>query len=120
MIVPRLFHPPRTESAVCPSLMSEAAYQPFSDVQRTFHRKGSFIHHVGVDHGRTDVLMPEQLLHGADIVSVFEQTGGKAVPEGVAADMLVDAGYSDRFLHGPLQGGRTDMVPHGFSGYRVS
>lgn len=63
---------------------------------------------------------PEQLLYSANIVSIFEQTGGKAVPEGMAADMLVDAGYSDRFFHGPLQGGRADVVPHGFSGYRVS
>jgi len=32
---------------------------------------------VGVDHGRRDVAVAEKLLHGPDVVSVFQQVGGE-------------------------------------------
>ena len=39
---------------------------------------------VSVDHRGTDVAVAQELLDGPDIVVVFEQMGGKGVPEGVA------------------------------------
>ena len=35
--------------------------------------------------------MPQQFLHGADVVAIFEQVGGEGVAEGVGSDVLLDA-----------------------------
>lgn len=43
---------------------------------------------MGINHGGFDILVPEQLLHRADIVDVFEKVGGEGVAEGVRADTL--------------------------------
>ena len=57
---------------------------------------------MGVDHGGLDVLVPQKLLDGADVVTVFEEVGGKTVAEGVRGDGLVDmseaSGFFDRLL----------------------
>jgi len=57
---------------------------------------------VGVDHGGTDVFVPQQLLNGADIVSGFEEVGGKGMTKGVGrnifADLCTFGGVADRFL----------------------
>jgi len=45
---------------------------------------------VGIDHGRLDVFMVEELLDGPDIVAGDQQMGGEAVPERVAADLFAD------------------------------
>jgi hypothetical protein len=58
---------------------------------------------VGVDHGRGDVAMAEELLDGADVVTAFEEVRGKGVTQGVAADALGETccprGLSDCLLH---------------------
>ena len=51
---------------------------------------------MGVDHRRLDVLVAEELLDGADVVSGHEQVGGERVAEGVTAGFLGDAGFADR------------------------
>jgi hypothetical protein len=38
------------------------------------------LEHVGVDHGRADILVPQQFLHCPNIVTVLQQVRGKAVP----------------------------------------
>ena len=38
------------------------------------------IEDVRVKHGRSDILVAEQLLHGSNVVSVFQQMRRKAVP----------------------------------------
>ena len=45
---------------------------------------------MGVDHGRGDIFVTQQLLNGADIVSGLKEVGSKGVPEGMAGDMFVD------------------------------
>jgi hypothetical protein len=46
---------------------------------------------VGVDHRGLDAVA-EQLLDGADVVAELEQMGGERVAQGVAADLLRQAG----------------------------
>lgn len=48
-----------------------------------------------VDHGRLDVLMPEEALHFPDIYAVHKQMRGKAVAKGVDGGMF----RYTRFLH---------------------
>ena len=37
------------------------------------------VEHVGVDHGRLDVFLTEQLLNRPDIISVLQEVGGEGV-----------------------------------------
>jgi len=99
------------------------------------HRVGTFVHDVGVDHGRLHVFVSQQLLHGADVVAGFKEVGGEGVAESVAGDALVDprstGGSFDRFLEaafvnmvatyhagagvfGKLGGGEDVSFPAGF------
>ena len=47
--------------------------------------------------------MAQEFLHGADVVAVFEEVGGKAVAKGVGADRLIDAGPAGGLTDGLLQ-----------------
>jgi hypothetical protein len=48
------------------------------------------IQHMGIDHRRVDILMPQEFLDSANIVARFEQMGGKPLAKGVAARRLGD------------------------------
>lgn len=69
-----------------------------SIIQRTFHRPRAALQDtfaslstgVGVVHGGLDVFVAEQFLHGANVVSILEQVGGKRMAEGVGGNMFVD------------------------------
>ena len=50
------------------------------------------LHHVGVDLGGGDIRMPQHLLNGTEIRSVFQQMDGEGVAQGVGGDILLDAG----------------------------
>ena len=47
---------------------------------------------VGIDLSGLDVRMPQQLLHGADVVPGLQQVGGKGMAQRVRRGRLVDAG----------------------------
>ena len=47
---------------------------------------------MGVDHGRPEIGVTEQLLDGADVDAVLEQVGGESVSEGVAGSAPMNAG----------------------------
>jgi hypothetical protein len=42
-------------------------------VDGAVHAERTAIEHVRVDHRRADVRVPEQLLHGSDVVAILEQ-----------------------------------------------
>ena len=46
--------------------------------------------------------MPQQFLHGADVVAVFEQPGCKTVAQAMSTGRLGDADQPHRFLDRPL------------------
>ena len=43
-----------------------------------------------VDHRRFDILVPQQILNGSNILTVLEQVGGEGVAEGVMRDTFLD------------------------------
>ena len=49
------------------------------------------IQYVGVDHRGADALVAEELLDGANVVSILEKVGGKAVAERMATGRLLKA-----------------------------
>ena len=71
-------------------------------IERAANGHGTAIEDVGVDHGGLDVFMAEQFLDCSNIVPILQQMGGKAVPEGVGADALVNFGLSRCSLDGSL------------------
>ena len=44
----------------------------FLPIERTSHGQPSSIEHVGIDHRRTDLLVAQPFLHGADVVAGFQ------------------------------------------------
>jgi len=46
---------------------------------------------MGIDHCGFDILVTEKFLHGADIISCFKQVSGKAMAEGMWADIFMNS-----------------------------
>lgn len=60
------------------------------------------IEHVGVDHGRFNILVTEKFLNGPDVIPGQQEMRGEGVPQGVAARSLVDLSVSKRLFDGLL------------------
>ncbi len=71
-------------------------------IQRAFDRQSAALEDMGVDHGGANVLVAEQFLNGADIVTTLKQMRGKGMPKGVAGDTLLDPRFGGGFLDGAL------------------
>ena len=71
----------------------------------------SFVQDTGINHGRSHVFVPHQLLDGPDVVPGFKQMSGKRMSEGVAANVLDYASFADSLLHSPLENRLMDAVP---------
>ena len=56
------------------------------------------------------IVMPEQFLHGADIVSALNEVGSEGVAEGMAGGALVDLHGLYRFFGGALDGSVGPMM----------
>ena len=72
-----------------------------SSIQRAFYKRFIF-KNVRIYLRRPYVFMTEQFLHGANVLLVFEQMCGKAVPKSVAIPVFVDLGVSHRITSGLL------------------
>jgi hypothetical protein len=79
-------------------------------IQRAANGEAASIQDVGINHGRFDVFVPEQLLHGADIVTTLQQMGGKGVTEGVTGDTFFDIGGEGSFPDGLLKTTGTQVM----------
>jgi hypothetical protein len=60
-------------------------------VRWTPHAKGTTSHHVRVNHRRADILVPQQLLHRADVRPAFQKVRRKAVAKYMTRNPLLDA-----------------------------
>jgi hypothetical protein len=60
---------------------------------------------MGVDLGGLDVCMTKKLLQYPNVDPVFQHVGGKAVPQGLAANLFVDPGLGRRPFYRFLQPG---------------
>ena len=69
-----------------------------------------------IDNGRADIFVPEEFLHGANILIVFEKMRREAVTNSVAAAVLVDLGCSQGVLHRALDRGFTEVMSPGLAG----
>src|SRR5207249_6025345 len=89
-------------------------------VKRASDVKSGSIQDVSINHCRRHVLMPEQFLDGADVVSIFQQMCSKAVPERMTACRFADACGAYSEFHGVLQIFFRDMMAAHFARSRVN
>ena len=71
-----------------------------SSVDGTPNGTAAFVQDMSVNHCCGNVLVSEQFLHRADVVTVRKEVGCKAVPKAVASDRLMDTGKSNRLFKG--------------------
>src|SRR5262252_10895399 len=72
-------------------------------VEWVAHGFRTTIQDMGIDHGSLHVLMPEQFLHGPNIVAGFQQLRGERVPKGMAGDVFGDPSQASRSAYRFLQ-----------------
>ena len=62
----------------------------------------ALVKHVSVYHGCVDILMPQQLLNGTNVISVFQQMSCKRMSKGVTTRMFNYSGLQNGFSHSTL------------------
>jgi hypothetical protein len=81
-----------------------------SSIQRTQDPAGAAIEDVGIDLGRGDIPVSEQLLDGPDVIAHFEQVGCERMPQGMRAQWLDDARTKTRRLQSTRQDGVVEVM----------
>src|SRR5712671_4611421 len=82
----------------------------FLSVQRTLHPKARLIEHMGIDHGRRHILMPQEFLNSSDVVSILEQMGREGMAKSVARRRLLNTRSDHGLLYRQLQRALVDVV----------
>src|SRR5262245_57670525 len=80
-------------------------------IGRTPYPGRATVQDMGVDLGGGDVPVPQQLLHGSDVVPVLQQVGRERMAEGVRRRPLCKASFPDRRFHLPLDHRLVQVVP---------
>jgi len=68
-------------SPVSPTMAATVAANAASVIRRALHPERTTIHHMRVNHRRTHIGVPKELLDGPNVVPVLEQVCGEAVPQ---------------------------------------
>ena len=68
---------------------------------------------MGVDHGGFDILVTEEFLHGANVISALQKMGGKGVAKGVGSDAFIYFCGLCCDSNGFLEGGFMNMMAAG-------
>jgi hypothetical protein len=58
---------------------------------------------MGVNHGRGDTPVTQELLDGLDVIAILEQVSGKGMPQCVAARWFHNPGLEPNLFHRPLE-----------------
>lgn len=109
--------PPR--AAYASVVLSDKPTRGSKGIHGAPHSFPPFVEHVGVDHGGLDAPMPQELLHGPDVVPTQQEMGGERMAQGVAGGVLGDAGLPGRVVKGPLHASLMKVVTAPLSGPRI-
>ncbi len=74
---------------------------------------------MGVDHGRGQIAVSEQLLNGADVGAALEQVGGEGMAKGMRADVLREPGTANGHFDGFVDDAGINVMAAGHTGTRV-
>jgi hypothetical protein len=90
------------------------------EIHRALDAPATTVEHMGVDHRGLHALVPEELLHGPNVVAVHQKVRGKGMAQGVAGRRLDDAcrpdGLVERLLDAPV----VQVMPAALSGPRIA
>jgi hypothetical protein len=75
---------------------------------------------VGIDHGRGNIVVPEQVLNGADAGAAWKQVGSEGTTKGMGADVLRQTGTANRHLNGLVDDAGVDIMATGEARTRVN
>ena len=73
-------------------------------IQRAAHSAPAAVQDMGVDHGRRDVLVTQQLLYRSDVIAGSQEMGREAMAQRVTTCGLRNAGFPDGLFDRPLEG----------------
>jgi len=90
-----------------------------SPVERAPHTEDVLLCDMCVNRSRLQLLMAQQLLYGAYVVSLFQQVRRKAVPQSMHRYMLCYIRFPNCGLESSLQGSRVHMMPTYYSCARI-
>ena len=89
-------------------------------VQWAHDSMATLLQDMGVDHGGTDVRVPQQRLDGANVRTPLQKMSGEAVPERMRTDPLADSCLADDLGNGLVDGAGVKVVAASLAGARVS
>lgn len=70
---------------------------------------------MGINHCGFNILVTEKFLNGADIIACFKQVSGKAMAEGMWANIFMNSCFDDRLANGFLQNTLVPVMTFHFS-----
>ena len=73
-------------------------------VQRAAQSAPAAVQDVGVDHGRRDVLVTQELLYRSDVIAGSQEMGREAMAQRATTCGLRNAGFPDGLFDRPLEG----------------
>jgi hypothetical protein len=82
----------------------------WQSIGRAPYGEASTVEHMVIDHRGSDVVVPQEFLHGANVVAVLEQMGGEGVPKGMAGRTLVNPGLPNGVFDRPLDRALVDVM----------
>jgi len=75
---------------------------------------------MGIDHRHLHTAVSQQFLHGADVIAVLQQVGGKTVAVGMTTCMFGNAGSTNRLFNRLLQKTLVLVMAKNFTGARIN
>src|SRR6185369_12142464 len=88
-------------------------------IERAFRPASALAEHMGINHRRRNVIVPQQFLDRPDVRPALEQVGCVRVTKGMTADVLVNANQRHRSLDRSVQGRLIQMMAPLGTGPRV-
>lgn len=75
---------------------------------------------MGIDHRGLHILMPQQLLHGTDIIASLQQMGSKGMAQGVRGYIFGQPCINRSLLNSTLQPLFIQVMPTGYTGTGIN
>src|SRR5262249_10570681 len=88
-------------------------------VHRALDSLPAAVQNMGVNHSCAHVAVPEQFLHGPDVVPILQQMSCKRMPKRVRPGWLHDADFQSRIFDGLLEDRFMEVIAASFSRYGV-
>ena len=89
-------------------------------IQWTLNSNARPIQHLRVNHCRTDILVPQQFLHGSNIIAASEQLRRERMPQAMTIGTFHDSGRVHSTFQCALQKAFSHVMALSFSPARIN